>query len=226
MPRVAALIPAAGEGVRLGRGPKALLELAGKSLLRRAADAFASQVDEVWIGVSPSMQSRAERELGGRVRFVGGGATRQESVYNLLLACDAEVVLIHDAARPFLPPSVIAEVIRAVGTCGAASVVTAVADTLIDTVLGEGIDRQRLRSVQTPQGFDRGLILNAHQRALEAGYAATDDAGLVRWLGHPVALVEGSSWLFKITTRADLELAEVLAAHWDAGHLKVRADDR
>ncbi len=214
--RVAALIPAAGDGTRLGRGPKALLELSGKSLLRRAADAFEAHVDEIWVGVSAPMQRRAEAELGDRVRFVQGGATRQESVYNLLLACDAETVLIHDAARPFVPASVIAEVKRAVAACGAASVVTEVADTLINALSGEGVDRQRLRSVQTPQGFDRELILRAHRHAQGAGYAATDDAGLVRRLGARVALVAGSSWLFKVTTPADLELARALAPVWDA----------
>lgn len=216
MASVAALIPAAGEGIRLRRGPKALVDLAGKSLLRRAAEAFGAHVGEVWVALAPNMEPRATLELGTEVRFVRGGATRQESVYNLLVACDADVVLIHDAARPFLPASVVAAVKEAIQTHGAASVVTDVADTLIDAASGKAVDRQRLRSVQTPQGFERTLILRAHRRALELGYAATDDAGLVRCLGHPVALVAGSSWLFKVTTPADLELATVLAAHWDA----------
>ena len=80
------------------------------------------------------------------------------------------------------------------------------------------IDRGTLRAVQTPQGFRRELILRAHERALDLGYTATDDADLVRALGHEIALVEGSSWLMKVTTQADLELAEALAAVWDAPH--------
>ena len=209
---VAALIPAAGRGERLGRGPKALVEVAGESLLQRALRAFAGQVDEIVVALSPEM---AVHPLPARVRTVWGGVTRQASVYELLQATEADIVLIHDAARPFLSPSVIRAVIGAVGERGAASVVTHVADTLIETADGRVVDRQRLRAVQTPQGFRRGLILEAHARALEQGYEATDDAGLVRALGHEVAFVEGSSWLMKVTSPADLELAEALAAVWD-----------
>jgi 2-C-methyl-D-erythritol 4-phosphate cytidylyltransferase len=214
--RIAALIPAAGSGLRLGQGPKAWVALAGESLLSRAVAAFEAQVDEVWVGVAPALKARAEAELGGRARVVCGGATRQESVYNLLRAVQAEVVLVHDAARPFLEAAVIARVVAAVTAHGAASVVTAVADSLIEVDSGRVVDRTPLRAVQTPQGFRRELLLAAHERARERAMEATDDAALVRALGHPVALVEGSSWLFKITTPADLELAQALAPVWDA----------
>lgn len=209
---VAALIPAAGRGERLGRGPKALVEVAGESLLQRALRAFAGQVDEIVVALSPEM---AGLPLPAGVRAVWGGATRQASVYELLRATEADIVLVHDAARPFLSRRVIADVVAAVQEAGAASVVTHVADTLIETAGGGVVDRQRLRAVQTPQGFRRRLVLEAHARALEKGYEATDDAGLVRALGHEVALVEGSSWLMKVTSPADLELAEALAAVWD-----------
>ncbi|ADI14112.1 2-C-methyl-D-erythritol 4-phosphate cytidylyltransferase [Truepera radiovictrix] len=213
---VAALIPAAGSGVRLGQGPKAWVTLAGESLLSRAVAAFEGCVDEVWVGVAPALSARAEEELSGRARVVCGGATRQESVYNLLRAAQAEVVLVHDAARPFLEAAVIERVVAAVRAHGAASVVTAVADSLIEAASGRVVDRAPLRAVQTPQGFRRELLLAAHERARERALEATDDAALVRALGHPVALVEGSSWLFKVTTPADLELARALAPLWDA----------
>lgn len=214
--RLAALIPAAGEGLRLGRGPKAWVGLAGKSLLSRAVAAFAGRVDEVLVGVAPALQARARAELQGRAEVVCGGATRQESVYNLLRATQAETVLVHDAARPFLGAEVIGRVVQAAEVHGAASVVTVVADSLIDAASGRVVDREGLRAVQTPQGFRRDLLLEAHARALEGAVAATDDAALVRALGHPVALVEGSSWLLKVTTPADLELAQALAPIWDA----------
>jgi 2-C-methyl-D-erythritol 4-phosphate cytidylyltransferase len=213
MGRVAALIPAAGDGTRLGLGPKALVAVAGESLLNRAVRAFAGEVDEILVAVSPMMGGL---ELPEGVRTVPGGASRQASVYNLLLETDADIVLIHDAARPFVSRSVIRRVIEAAREHGAAFVVTAVADTLIEAEGGRVIDRQRLRAVQTPQGFRRALVLEAHERALTKGYEATDDAGLVRALGHDVALVEGSSWLMKVTHAADLELAEALATVWDA----------
>lgn len=212
--RVAALIPAAGEGLRLGRGPKALVEVAGETLLSRAVRAFAGLVDETLVAVSPAMMAGLEPPPGARL--VLGADTRQGSVYNLLQATAAELVLVHDAARPFLGRRVVAEVITAAERHGAASVVTAVADTLIEAETGRVVDRDGLRAVQTPQGFRRELLLTAHERALRSGLAATDDAGLVRALGHPVALVAGSSWLLKVTSAADLELAEALAAVWDA----------
>ena len=211
--KVAALIPAAGEGLRLGRGPKALVKVSGETLLNRAIKAFAGLVDEVIVAAPPTLQGRLELP---DVRRVLGGVTRQESVYNLLRATDADIVLIHDAARPFLSRRVVEDVIVTVKRHGAASVVTTVADTLIKAETGRVIDRQTLRAVQTPQGFRRELILAAHEHALISRHAATDDAGLVRALGHKVALVEGNSWLLKVTTQADLELAEALASVWDA----------
>ena len=214
--KIAALIPAAGDGLRLGRGPKALVTVAGETLLSRAVRAFSGLTKEIIVAVSPAMQETWGGLEPSTVRFVPGGPTRQESVYNLLGATDADLVLIHDAARPFLSREVIGEVITAVKTHGAASTVAAVADTLIETQTGRMVDRQTLRAVQTPQGFHRELILAAHEHALRSGYAATDDAALVRALGHEVVLVEGNSWLLKVTTRADLELAEALATVWDA----------
>ena len=223
--KVAALIPAAGDGLRLGRGPKALVTVAGETLLSRAVRAFSGVTDEVIVAVSPTMQAGVQAGVqqalkGGlelsAARFVPGGPTRQESVYNLLEATDADIVLIHDAARPFLSRKVIGAVVTAVKAHGAASTVSAVADTLIEAQTGRVVDRQTLRAVQTPQGFRRELILAAHDHALRSGHAATDDAALVRALGHKVALVEGSSWLMKVTVQADLELAEALATVWDA----------
>ena len=214
-PKVAALIPAAGEGARLGRGPKALLELGEKSLLERAVETFEGCVDEIVVAVSSTMWDAVAGPFGERVKLVLGGATRQASVLNLLEATDADLVLIHDAARPFLHPDIVEAVVAETRRAGAVSVVTPVADTLIELETGSPMDRQRLRAVQTPQGFRRALVLEAHQHALATNTEATDDAGLVRLLGHPVALVEGSGWLMKITTSADLELARALAPTWD-----------
>ncbi len=215
--KLAALIPAAGDGLRLGRGPKALVGVEGETLLNRAVRAFVGAVDEILVAVSPAMLVSITKGLEPPpgVRLVLGGETRQESVYNLLCETTAEIVLVHDAARPFLSRRVIADVIAAVETHEAASVVTAVADTLLEAETGRVIDRGTLRAVQTPQGFRRDIILAAHNQARRSGYAATDDADLVRASGHEVALVAGSSWLMKVTTATDLELAEALAAVWD-----------
>ena len=216
--KIAALIPAAGTGTRLGRGHKALVEVGGRSLLGRSVRAFEGHVDEVVVAVSPDMCEEVKRQLDNKVKLVLGGATRQASVNNLLAATDADIVLIHDAARPFLETQMIQEVIQEVKNVGAASVTVRVADTLIHAETGAGVDRQDLRAVQTPQGFKREVIVKAHQNAVEQSIAATDDAGLVRLIAHPVALVEGSQWLMKVTTPADLEIAEALAAVWDRQH--------
>ncbi len=216
MTRTAALIPAAGTGTRLGRGHKALVEVKGKSLLQRSVQAFENQVDEIVVAVSPEMCGAVKRQFGEQVKLVLGGETRQASVRNLLNATTADLVLIHDAARPFLGTRVIQEIIGEVERVGAASVVMNVADTLIQAETGKVVDRQKLRAVQTPQGFKREVIVKAHQNALSKRTEATDDAGLVRLLGHSITLIEGSQWLMKVTTPADLEIANALAAVWDA----------
>jgi 2-C-methyl-D-erythritol 4-phosphate cytidylyltransferase len=212
---ISALIPAAGSGERLGMGPKALLELRGKTLLERAIAAFDGLTDEVIVALP---EAHLELSIEG-ARVVSGGATRQESVLNLLNAARGDVVLIHDAARPFLPRAVIERVLSDVERVGAATAALPVADTLVLEEAGhwrEVVDRSQIRAVQTPQGFRRELLLAAHQRATKDGVAATDDAGLVARLRHPVALSLGDERLFKVTRPGDWALATAFAAVWDA----------
>ncbi|MEM6429852.1 MAG: 2-C-methyl-D-erythritol 4-phosphate cytidylyltransferase [Deinococcota bacterium] len=215
---MAALIPAAGSGQRLGQGPKAFVEVGGRTLLERAVTNFTQHVDEIVVAVPSELHREAKHLLPDDVIIITGGATRQETVYQLLQACTAEVVLVHDAARPFLAADVIERMKVAVLEHHAASVVTSVADSLIEAATGQTHDRSKLRAVQTPQGFRRDLILRAHDAANASGAHVTDDASLVRALGEPVALVEGSSWLLKVTDPSQLELARALAPHWDAQH--------
>jgi 2-C-methyl-D-erythritol 4-phosphate cytidylyltransferase len=211
---ISALIPAAGRGERLGMGPKALLELRGKTLLERAIDAFSGIADEILVALP---ETHLDLNFG-TARVVLGGATRQESVLNLLNAARGEIVLIHDAARPFLPRAVIERVLEDVRRVGAATAASPAADTLVNEVdahWSEVLDRSRIRAVQTPQGFRSALLLEAHRRALEDGVAATDDAGLVARLGHPVALSMGDERLFKVTRAGDWALATAFAVLWD-----------
>ena len=214
MSRTAALIPAAGRGERLGQGPKAFLPLGKRSLLQVALAALSPHVDEVVVAVSEATLSEA-RSRFPEVRFTVGGASRQESVARLLTATEAGTVVIHDAARPFVPASVLNDLLKAARKRGAATAATAVADTLIETATGDTIPRELLRAVQTPQGFRRELLVQAHESATREGTLATDDAALVRALGHPVALVEGSAWLFKVTTPTDYALARALIETWE-----------
>ena len=217
---VAGLIPAAGAGLRLGRGPKAFVRIDGRSLVERAAALLAPFVDTLVVAVPADREPEARQALqatlqdAGRpieVSVVAGGATRQATVERLILACDAAWLIVHDAARPFTPAEVVERVLAAARAYGAATAGLAVADTLHDVDRDAPVPRDALRAVQTPQAFARELLLDAHRHAREAGLAATDDAGLVRALGRPVRWVEGSPWSHKLTGPTDLPWLEALA---------------
>ncbi len=220
--RVAAIIPAAGMGLRLAPdalAPKALREVGGRSLLRRAVESLVPVVDEFVVAAPPDRVADVEQDLaavGVVVRVVAGGATRQESVRLGLseVSPGIELVLVHDAARPLVPPAVAHRVVEALRG-GAAAVVPVIdiADSLrVVEASGhsEPIDRAAVRAVQTPQGFARSVLVDAHARAEAAD--ATDDATMVERHGQRVRVVEGSELGFKITRPVDLALAEILLA--------------
>ncbi|MFG2135301.1 2-C-methyl-D-erythritol 4-phosphate cytidylyltransferase [Streptomyces sp. NPDC048650] len=231
--RTAAVIPAAGRGVRLGPGaPKALRALGGTPMLVHAVRAMAaSRAVSVVVVVAPPDGAREVRSLLDEhplsdrtdLLVVPGGETRQESVRLGLAALpDAvDVVLVHDAARPLVPVETVDAVVAAV-RAGAPAVVPAL--PLADTVKqveprDEGApepvvgtpERALLRAVQTPQGFDLATLRKAHDTLVE-GEGATDDAGLVERLGQPVVVVPGHEEAFKVTRPLDLVLAEAVLA--------------
>ena len=221
MDPVVAVVVAAGSGVRLGGDvPKALRTIGGISLVRRSVDALADGgVSWAVVVTPPGMGADFDAVLSGGVlpyTLIDGGAIRQESVGRGLAAVDAEcrVVLVHDAARPLVPPEVTARVIAAVRDGAVACVpVTPVVDTIRQVTAGgsQVIDREELRAVQTPQGFDRGVLMVAHERLAASGQSVTDDAAAVEALGFPVTLVEGSRESFKITNPLDLIVAESIS---------------
>lgn len=210
-----ALLMAAGTGTRAGQAlPKQLLPLAGKPMLTWSYHALAghARVDAVIVVTGPEMTDAVSAVLPD-ADVVAGGATRQASVEAGLFAAieaGAEQVLVHDAARPFLPTTVIERVLAALDDHDAATPVIAVADTLMRESDGETIDRSDLVRVQTPQGFRAAALANAHAAATDV--AATDDAQLIRRLGGTVALVQGDPMLEKVTYPADLAAAEARAA--------------
>ncbi|MEJ2885864.1 2-C-methyl-D-erythritol 4-phosphate cytidylyltransferase [Actinomycetospora aeridis] len=224
---VAAIVPAAGRGERLGLGrPKALAVVGGLALVARAVDALvAGGVEAVVVVAPPGDEDTVRAALGSRrVVVVPGDDDRVGSVAAALdaLPADADVVLVHDAARCLCPPEVVSAVIDAVRAGHPAVVpVTAVADTLKRTgAAGEvlaTVDRSGLAAVQTPQGFDPPTLRAAHQRARERRAAggpvlATDDAGLAEDLGVTVVTVPGDPRAFKVTTALDLAMAEALVS--------------
>ncbi|HEX6970370.1 MAG TPA: 2-C-methyl-D-erythritol 4-phosphate cytidylyltransferase [Micromonosporaceae bacterium] len=224
---VAVLIPAGGAGVRLGPGrPKALRLLAGEPLLVHAVRRVAAAPSVRAIVVAaPAAEVPAARELlapvADGVIVVAGGATRQESVAAALAAAPSgpEIVLVHDAARPLTPTTLIESVAGAVRAgCDAVIPVLPVVDTVKEVssdgvVLGT-VDRSALRAVQTPQGFRRTVLAAAHAAAVDP---LTDDAGLVEKQGVRVHCVPGSEYALKITRPFDLRIAEHLLAAPDAG---------
>ena len=226
---VVALVPAAGRGERLGAAvPKALVELDGEPLLVHAVRGLWASgcVQHVVVAAPPTqidVVTAALSSLGAAVTVVPGGAERTESVWLALQTAvaavpDTEVVLVHDAARAFTPPAMIRSVVDAV-RAGAPAVIPVLplADT-VKQVDAEGrvlatVDRASLRAVQTPQGFERGVLVRAHQAAAAAALGATDDAGLVERLGEPVLTVAGHTDAMKITTPFDLAVATALLTH-------------
>lgn len=234
-PRTAAVIPAAGRGVRLGPGaPKALRALHGVPMLVHAVRAMArARAVSLVVVVAPPDGAAETRRLldeyplpdsGTELVVVPGGATRQESVRRGLDALpeQVEAVLVHDAARPLVPVDTVDAVVTAVRD-GAPAVVPAL--PLTDTVkrvepgpdggpepVVATPDRARLRAVQTPQGFRRRTLVEAHRRIVPEGEGATDDAGMVERLGEPVVVVPGHEEAFKVTRPLDLVLAEAVLA--------------
>jgi 2-C-methyl-D-erythritol 4-phosphate cytidylyltransferase len=226
---VSALVPAAGSGERLGMGAKAFVQIRGKTLIERTVDNLYGVADEIIVAIPAShlehevvlrlsARSNPKPRLGN-IRFIVGGETRQETVSRLVLEAIAPIVIIHDAARPFLPPEIARALVKQTVETGAATVALPAADTLVtsssELTWDSLLDRSRIHAIQTPQGFRRDLILEAHRRAKLEGIVATDDAGLVARLGLPVALVPGDPRLFKVTRPGDYELAEAFAAVWD-----------
>ena len=213
------IVAAAGSGLRLGsERPKALVPLAGRPLVCWAVEALrAGGVADVVVAVPAAERTAFAAALPGDVVLVDGGSSRTASVRAALAVADpsADVVLVHDAARPLTPPDVIARVLAALAA-GAQAVVPVlpVADTTVavddDGVVTGALPRGPLRRVQTPQGFDRGTLVDAYAR-LRAGAELTDDAAVVQAIGVTVATVPGDERSAKVTVAHDLALAELIA---------------
>lgn len=234
LPRVAVILLGAGNGTRLGRAePKAFVHLAGRPTLERALSSVLGMREEtqVIVAVPPSFVPiatelvRATADDSGSVTVVVGGATRQASVAAALasLAPSIQIVLVHDAARPLTPSvvfdSVAAEVLRTgagvIPGLPVADTIKLVQDSglVLDTV-----DRSVLMAVQTPQGFPREFLVEAH-KAAEKEY--TDDSALVAAAGYPVSVIAGDPLAFKITTAWELRRAEQLFSDSAAAGIRV-----
>ena len=215
--KTTAIIVAAGSGSRFkSETPKQFLELAGKAVVAHAIDRFqsASSIDSIVVVLAEDRVDAFHHTAGKIIAVVAGGATRAESVmHGLSSVGGADIVAVHDGARPFVTADEIDRTVAKAKDTGAACLVTPVTDT-IKTIRGDEIsgtlDRDKLRRALTPQVFKKEVL----QRAFELGdlsEAVTDECYLVEKLGHPIAFVEGSARNIKITNPEDLLMAAVIA---------------
>ncbi len=221
--KIYAIILAGGKGLRLGEEtPKQFLPLGDKSVIMWSIEAFinSNEVTSVII-VTPEMHRERMNQIiddmedSSKIfKIVTGGDTRQESVYNALTCNNFnkdDILLFHDAARPFLSNRVIQDSISLTKIFGASGVYVPAIDT-ITKIEGDDIisipDRENLFYTQTPQSFKYDIIKNAHDKARKKStFRATDDVSLVKQAGIPVKKVEGEYENFKITTYSDYEAA-------------------
>ena len=223
MAQVAAVVVAAGQGLRAGGEiPKQFRRIAGETLLERALSVFAEASDVTFVQpvIRPNDVDLVRRLTRGMnvLEPVAGGATRQASVragLEALVSCTPDIVLVHDAARPFASASLITRAIEAAEKTGAAIPALPVTDTVkrIDNAgtIEATLDRNSIRLVQTPQAFAFPALFDAHRRALAQGRDDfTDDAALAEWAGIKVSVFAGEPGNIKFTTPEDFARAEAI----------------
>jgi len=220
--RVYTVVPAAGSAARMGLGySKAYVDVAGKPLLARTVLSLLASpfIDQLTVAVRPDEVALAGSEIVGkldladRVKVIGGGEVRQQTVDNLLAAVPPgrDLVLIHDGARPLVSTNLIHEVLQSAVEWGAAIAAIPITDTIKESMDGgktvsRTVERSKLFRAQTPQAFHRDIILSAHRRARKEGWEVTDDASLLEQMGHKIRIVTGEERNIKVTTLDDLEL--------------------
>jgi len=214
---VTAIIAAGGRGERLGAGqPKQFLSIAGQTILERSVRVFLTHaaVDDVVVALPAELAGAPPAYLTGTakpLRVVAGGARRQDSVAAAFRAVPSrtDVIVVHDAARPFASADLIARTIAAAAESGAAVAAVAARDTVKQSdgsVVRATLDRRTIYLAQTPQAFRRDVLRDA----LALSSDATDEASLAEQAGHTVRIVEGEATNIKITTREDLAMAEAI----------------
>jgi len=224
-PRCVSIVPAAGQGVRMGSSAKKqFLSLGNLPVLAHTLRVLqdCDEIDAIILVVPDEDKTFCEEEIIGKYRIhkvasvVPGGKERQDSVYAGLQAIknEPELVLVHDGVRPFLTMEMVLQTLKLASQGISAVVGVPVTDTIksVDanhTVTGT-VDRESLWSIQTPQAFPYPVLLKAHESAHKDGFYGTDDASLVERLGRPVHVLMGSHNNIKITSPQDLVLGEAI----------------
>jgi 2-C-methyl-D-erythritol 4-phosphate cytidylyltransferase len=217
------IIPAAGQGKRMGAGKnKLLLTLEGVPILIHTLRVF--EADAECSGIILAINPSDEQEFKSLLKEYGihkvsslvtGGKERQDSVYNGLMAVHSldGIVLVHDAARPFIRIETIHNLVEAASKDGGSIVAVPVKDTIKKAANGrvaETVERSSLWSVQTPQAFRASVLLEAHNKAMREQFIGTDESSLVERIPHRVSIIEGDYDNIKLTTPEDLYFAEAI----------------
>jgi 2-C-methyl-D-erythritol 4-phosphate cytidylyltransferase / 2-C-methyl-D-erythritol 2,4-cyclodiphosphate synthase len=223
--KVTAIVAAGGRGERLGRGlPKQLLPIDGRSALERSVALFLDHpsIDELVVALPPDLAADPPPYLRAspkRIAVVTGGRRRQDSVYHAFQAAsdDSQLIVVHDAARPFASAGLVSKTLAAAAETGAALAALPARDTVkrslddvTEPVVAETLPRDSIFLAQTPQAFLRHVLRDALALG-EAAADATDEAALAERAGHTVRLVEGEPTNIKITTPEDLQVADLIA---------------
>jgi len=209
-----------------GSVPKQFLAIGGLPLVVHSLRILqvAPSVDTIVLAVPQSDIDYCQTDIVKAHKFdkvahvVAGGKERQDSVRLALAAVgnDADIVLVHDAVRPFLTVQMVEDVVKVARETGAAIIALPMRDTVkevrIDQVIERTVDRKTLWLAQTPQAFRRDWLQEAHRKAQAEGVIATDDAYLLEWMGRPVTVVEGSGENIKVTRPEDLVIGEAILA--------------
>ncbi|NKE07689.1 2-C-methyl-D-erythritol 4-phosphate cytidylyltransferase [Mesobacillus selenatarsenatis] len=217
------IIPAAGQGKRMGAGKnKLLLTLEGVPILIHTLRVFEADAEctGIILAISPNDEQQFKSLLNEYgihkvSSLVNGGKERQDSVYNGLKAVHSldGIVLVHDAARPFIKMETIHKLVEAASKDGGGIVAVPVKDTIKkakDGTVAETIERSSLWAVQTPQAFRASVLLEAHNKAMREQFIGTDESSLVERIPHPVSIIEGDYDNIKLTTPEDLYFAEAI----------------
>ncbi|MCM3125723.1 MULTISPECIES: 2-C-methyl-D-erythritol 4-phosphate cytidylyltransferase [unclassified Mesobacillus] len=217
------IIPAAGQGKRMGAGKnKLLLTLEATPILIHTLKVF--EADPECSGIILAIHPDDEQEFKSLLNEYGihkvsslvtGGQERQDSVYNGLMAVSSRdgIVLVHDAARPFIKIETIHKLVDVASKDGGAIVAVPVKDTIkkaANNQVSETVERSSLWSVQTPQAFRVSVLLEAHNKAAREQFIGTDESSLVERIPHPVSIIEGDYDNIKLTTPEDLYFAEAI----------------
>lgn len=218
---IGVILAGGGKGTRIGDTPKAFLKIGRKQLLYYSIEKFYKKSDEIIIALPSSYAEEWKKKLKNsykKIEVVSGGEDRQDSVKAALnLIKKSKIIVVHDVARPFFSDELISRVICGAEKYGAVAPYIEPQDTLKERegqFIKKTLNRNTIICIQTPQAFKAEIIKDAYNKAYKENFYATDDAGLVEYLGVKVYLVKGERENIKITYPLDIEIAKEIMKKW------------